>query len=124
MSEEIVPEELEVPALVLQPFAENAIWHGLVNKSNNRQLAIKGYIKKDALQFTIQDNGIGRKKAGELKREQKHQSRGIKLIEKRLAIINDKTHSGYAGLIIHDLYNEEHAAAGTCVEIELPLIVL
>jgi len=124
MSEDIVPEELQVPTLTLQPFAENAIWHGLVNKSNNRKLTIKGNIKNNALCFSIHDNGIGRKKADQLKSSTlKHQSKGIKLIEKRLSIINNKISYPHTGFVIHDLYNDEGTGTGTCVEIELPLIV-
>jgi tetratricopeptide (TPR) repeat protein len=125
MDEEIVPEELEVPALFLQPFAENAIWHGLVNKNTDRLLTIKGTIKHDTLYFIILDNGIGRKKAEELKSEaMRHPSKGISLIKKRLSIISKKTYNAQAGFTIHDLYNDEQIATGTCVEIELPLIVI
>lgn len=125
MSDDIVAEELQVPTLILQPFAENAIWHGLVNKDSDRQLTIKGAIKADALYFVIMDNGIGRKKAEALRLEsKKHQPKGILLIEKRLSLINNKTNNVRAGFTIHDLYNDEHIATGTCVEIELPLVVL
>jgi len=125
LNEEIIPEELEVPALILQPFAENAIWHGLVNKKDNRHLTIKGDIKNDVLHFSIFDNGIGRVKAEELKVQVKqHQSKGIELIKKRLSIINKKTNNTNAGFSINDLYNDDDTAAGTCVEIRLPLIVI
>ncbi|MEO8712380.1 MAG: tetratricopeptide repeat protein [Parafilimonas sp.] len=125
MDEEIVPEELEVPALFLQPFAENAIWHGLVNKNADRQLTIKGIIKQDTLYFIVLDNGIGRKKAEELKSEAiRHPSKGISLVKKRLSIISKKAYNTQAGFTIHDLYNDEQIATGTCVEIELPLITI
>lgn len=125
MDEDIVPEELEVPALFLQPFAENAIWHGLVNKNADRQLTIKGSIKNEALYFIILDNGIGRKKAEEMRPEaMRHPSKGISLIKKRLSIINKKMHNEQAAFTIHDLYNDDKTATGTCVEIELPLIVI
>lgn len=125
LDEEIVAEELLVPALILQPFAENAIWHGLVNKKDNRQLIIKGHLKNDVLHFIISDNGIGREKAEALKKDiSKHQSKGVALIEKRLAVINKKMNGTNAGFSVIDLYNEDGDAAGTSVEIRLPSILI
>jgi len=122
MDEDIISEELQVPAMVLQPFAENAIWHGLVNKTNDRKLTISGIIKHDLLCFYIIDNGIGRKQAEKLKPEVlKHQPKGISLMEKRFSIINRTQHE-YARFLIHDLYDDNHNAKGTCVEIQLPLV--
>ncbi|MBV9962506.1 MAG: tetratricopeptide repeat protein [Parafilimonas sp.] len=124
IDEDISTDELLVPALILQPIAENAIWHGLVNKSNERKLTITGIIKHEFLCFYILDNGIGRKKAEELKNESiKHTSKGIALIEKRLSIIN-RTHNTHARLLVHDLYDDNKNPTGTCVEIELPLMVI
>lgn len=124
MSEDIIAEELLVPTLIIQPFAENAIWHGLVNKSNDRQLHIKVDIADNNLHISIQDNGIGRKKAGALKsRASEHQSKAIKLVERRLSIINNKTNYPDTNFTIHDLYDNSGNATGTCVEIQLPLIV-
>ena len=122
MDEEINSEELLVPALFLQPFAENAIWHGLVNKSNDRKLTINGIIKHDLLCFYIIDNGVGRKHSEKLKADTaKHLSKGISLMEQRFSIINRTQHE-YARFLIHDLYDDHHNARGTCVEIQLPLI--
>ncbi len=125
LSDDIVPEELEVPTLILQPFAENAIWHGLVNKKENRHLSIEGKIENDVLHFSIIDNGIGRKKSELLKKmKNNHESKAIKLVEKRLSIINRNPDFPLAGYTIQDLYDEEHNAAGTSVEIKLPLKVI
>lgn len=118
---EVLEEELEVPTLILQPFAENAIWHGLVNKQGERKLVIKGEIKNEMLHFTINDNGIGRVRAKELKPASAlHKSKGIALVQKRLDIIKTKTNNPQTGFIILDLYNNE-SSAGTSVEINLPL---
>ena len=73
----------------------------------------------------ISDNGIGRKKSEELNKDvHKHQSKGISLIQKRLSIINKKSNIADAGFSIKDLYNEANEAAGTCVEIKLPLVIV
>ncbi|MBS1747416.1 MAG: tetratricopeptide repeat protein [Bacteroidetes bacterium] len=125
LSDDIVPEELEVPTLILQPFAENAIWHGLVNKKDNRHLIIEGKIMNDILLFSIIDNGIGREKSETLKKSKNtHESKAIKLVEKRLSIINKDPNYPLAGFTIQDLYDEDHNGTGTSVEIKLPLKVI
>jgi len=124
LSKDIVSEELLVPTLIIQPFAENAIWHGLVNKPTDRQLHIRVDIIDNILHITIEDNGIGRKKAEALKsRTSEHQSKAIKLVEKRLSIINNKINCLNTNFNILDLYDNSGAATGTCVEIQLPLIL-
>jgi LytS/YehU family sensor histidine kinase len=59
-------EVLRVPPLVIQPFTENAIWHGLMHKEDKGQLDIDVSEENDYLYIKITDNGIGRKKAAEL----------------------------------------------------------
>jgi len=82
----------QIPPMLLQPYIENAIWHGL------RYATDKGYLniqikQKDAtsLEITITDNGIGRKKSAELKtpNQKKQKSKGMGNIKKRIAILND-----------------------------------
>lgn len=124
IDEEISTDELLVPSLILQPIAENAIWHGLVSKTDNRKLTITSVIKHEKLFFYILDNGIGRKKAAEMKNNSlKNTSWGIGIIEKRLSVIG-QTSNTPANLIVHDLYDEAGNASGTCVELQLPLMVI
>ena len=59
-------EVLKVPPLILQPYVENAIWHGLMHKEEKGQLDIEVSQEDDHLYFKVTDNGIGRKKASEL----------------------------------------------------------
>ena len=67
-SEEIDPEELKMPPMVLQPFVENAIWHGLMPRQTDRALTIYfDLFSEDILQVTLRDNGIGRTAAREIK---------------------------------------------------------
>jgi LytS/YehU family sensor histidine kinase len=56
---------LKVPPLIIQPYAENAIWHGLMNKKDKGHLEISVYREKDNLFCKISDDGIGRKKAAQ-----------------------------------------------------------
>lgn len=123
VEEKIYTEEVQIPALILQPFAENAIWHGLQNKPGNRKLKIDIRSFNHSLQCIIEDNGIGRKQAEQLKPLQKmYASRGIKLIEKRLDILKQKTQHANTGIVFSDLNNNNTHETGTRVEIILPFL--
>ncbi len=114
---------IELPPMIVQPFAENAVWHGLMPKENGGKLEIHIRQEDDAAVFIrIHDNGIGRVKAAELKRQTNpsHQSAGIKITEDRIAMMNEK-HPGTASVVITDLYDATGKAAGTEVTIKLPL---
>lgn len=92
-SEEIDPEELKIPPMVLQPFVENAIWHGLMPRQADRALTIYfDLLSEDILQVTLRDNGIGRKAAEKLKQNEmvhkkNHESRGMSMIQQRLKLL-------------------------------------
>ncbi len=82
----------QIPPMLLQPYIENAIWHGLRYMDDKGCLTIN-VKQKDAtsLEITITDNGIGRKKSAELKtqNQKKQKSKGMGNIKKRIAILND-----------------------------------
>ncbi len=121
VDEELFEGEIMVPTLVLQPFAENALWHGLLNKENNRKLDITLKAEDDILICIVEDNGIGRKKAREKKMGMtKHASRGMKAIEERLLIIGKNLYEK-SGLEIVDLYDQENNSCGTKVIIKIPI---
>ncbi|TKG96536.1 hypothetical protein EYV94_04605 [Puteibacter caeruleilacunae] len=104
-----------VPPMLLQPFVENAIFHGLSPKADNRQLLLE--IKKidDYIHFIIQDNGVGRSKKAN---NTTGNGKGINLNKERLAYLQDKYGDTYQ-LSISDLY-EGDTPAGTKVEIIIP----
>ncbi|WP_321997621.1 histidine kinase [Draconibacterium orientale] len=111
VDETIDAHNTQVPSLLLQPFVENAIVHGLQNKRGEKHLKID-VMKKDAfVLITITDNGIGRKAAKEI--QQQKNGKGTKLMKERLEILQQKQGEKYA-LTTTDL--EE----GTRVEIILP----
>jgi hypothetical protein len=95
----IEPETIYVPPMLLQPFCENAIWHGLMHKEGQGKLEIMMRIQDDQLQCIITDNGIGREKAAELKSKTgaKQKSFGLKITTERLALFNNEktVHSFY-----------------------------
>jgi len=116
-------EVLRVPPLVIQPFTENAIWHGLMHKEDKGQLDIDVSEENDYLYIKITDNGIGRKKAAELasKSATKHKSMGLRITKDRIAILQ-KTNGAESPIKIIDLEHEDGSAAGTEVIIKMPVI--
>lgn len=117
-------EEIRIPTLLIQPFVENAIWHGLMHKEGNRELQISFRENGDFLQCVIADNGVGRKKAREIStitgQDKKHTSRGIAVSEERLKTL--KSPSGQFGSIqINDLEGPDGEALGTEVIINFPV---
>lgn len=124
MEDELMAEDIKVPTLILQPFAENAIWHGLLNKpGEDRLLRISGALSADAIRLTVEDNGIGRKKAAGLRHlKHSYKSVAIDLISKRLNILREQSGFEATGFRIFDIFNHRQEPGGTKVEIILPLI--
>ena len=112
----------EIPSLILQPFVENAIWHGLAHKKERGKINISIHKNSTGLICIIEDNGIGRSKASVLKQEQliKHQSMGMKVTEDRLKLLNQLNMERPSVTII-DLFDEKHQPSGTRVEITIPV---
>jgi tetratricopeptide (TPR) repeat protein len=110
-------DTMQIPPMLIQPYIENAVWHGLRYKEE------KGYLKVvlsngDHLQVIVEDNGIGRKKSLELKtkNQQVTKSTGLKNINNRLAIIN-QVHKTNLKVCIEDLDKEDQT--GTRVTIDI-----
>ncbi|MFD0964629.1 sensor histidine kinase [Pseudofulvibacter geojedonensis] len=123
LSNEIDSEIIEIPTMLIQPYVENALKHGLLHKKDNRNLSISFSLeeKQQNLLCNITDNGVGRKKASELKakRIQSHQSFASKATNDRLDLLNyGKEYK--TSIKIIDLYTKEGEAAGTQVLISIP----
>ena len=92
VDESIDVEEFQIPPMLLQPYIENAVWHGLRYKKDKGHLNIKIQPKsKDEITITITDDGIGRERSKALKTEhqKKQNSKGMNNIKKRVAILNE-----------------------------------
>ncbi len=116
---ELEIDYIKIPSLLIQPYVENAILHGIYNKKEKGCLTIKIKEKGDVIYFTIEDDGIGRKAAMELndKNFPGHKSLGLKLTEERLRLINENRKITF---YIEDL-QENGKASGTKVTIGILL---
>lgn len=122
---DIDPEEFSIPSLIVQPFIENAIWHGLLHKEGKRLLNISFRIEKDEhLIFIVEDNGIGREKAAEIKSGKfmtnGFQSKGMKITQERIELVKLQT-KFRPEIEFVDLKNDAGIACGTRVIVTLPL---
>lgn len=113
--------EFKVPALIMHPFLENAILHGIIPLRRRGRISIRLQRRDDeALLCIVEDNGIGREASARLrqKRLMHHKSMGTQLIFDRIDIINRIYQTGFSAKIV-DLYNPEGTPAGTRVELVL-----
>ena len=123
IDESLDPKRTFVPSMLVQPYVENAIVHGLLPKQNNRVLTIRFTRKNKNLQCVIEDNGIGRDKSAELnaQRTKKHKSQGIRVTSERLKVLTqDRDES--PEFFIKDLFDEKGEASGTRVTLTLPIV--
>ena len=119
-------QNIFVPPLLLQPFVENAIWHGIKNKPEpkNGELNIEiNKLSDETIEYIIQDNGVGRKKATEIQKASviDQKSWGVSLTKERIQHLKK---GNLAHLKFTDLYDEDHQARGTKVSILLPITKL
>ena len=108
-----------IPPLILHPFDENAIWHGLMHKEGNGMLEVAFELENNFLNCYITDNGIGRKKAASLKSKsaEKQKSLGMEITAGRLALLNKDIENMF--LNIEDLVDEQGQATGTKVTLKI-----
>ena len=119
----IETEAVQVPPMIIQPFVENAIWHGLLHKDAPGHLSIEVCCKHEGvLECRIMDNGIGREKAKELKSKSAatRKSLGMKITEDRLTLLNSQARVS-ATITVDDLFGPDRQPAGTLVTIKIPV---
>lgn len=125
VDEELDVEVIKVPPLIIQPYAENAIWHGLMHKKEKGHLEIEIYQQDDdVLCCKITDDGIGRKKASELKSKSAstHKSMGMRITADRIAIFQQKKQLDTT-IVITDLTLPDGSAGGTEVLLKIPVML-
>jgi LytS/YehU family sensor histidine kinase len=117
--------DIKISPMLLQPFVENAILHGLGTLTKKGMIRLEFGMEKDKeeLIISIEDNGIGRQKAMEIKNAEKetHESLATKITEERIAGFEKKYKKNITATII-DLYDENNLSAGTKAIIHFPII--
>jgi LytS/YehU family sensor histidine kinase len=123
IDERINTFEYKIPALMLQPYVENSIRHGLLHKKEKGFLQIKVRLDNSHLICIIEDNGIGREKAEKIKMSKGplKKSLGSKITEDRIKVLNS-LYSDEIDIKYVDLTDANGKAAGTRVEIRLPFV--
>jgi ligand-binding sensor domain-containing protein len=112
--------DIEIPSMLLQPYVENAILHGLRHKQGQGHLSICIQRKENTLNCVIEDNGIGRKSSHEINQSGSyyHDSKGSVMTAERLALLNVSADKSEIDII--DLEDEQGRPAGTRVQISIP----
>jgi ligand-binding sensor domain-containing protein len=116
----IDPEELEIPPMLLQPFVENAVVHGISHLSWPGKIELRFSLEGGLLACSIRDNGIGREKAARLRQERKpgHQSVAIQVTRERLDAL--KNGASYEALVFEDIKDMAGEIVGTEVLVRIP----
>lgn len=123
IDEQLDTDEIVIPALIIQPYIENAIWHGLMPLTNKKgQISLLISKEESKLKMVLKDNGIGRQASGKIPKKMKcknQESMGTHLTSSRIKLFgSDITNA----IQIIDNYNDMNEPTGTTVEIFLPLI--
>lgn len=110
-----------IPTMLIQPFVENAIWHGLHPKQNGvGEINISMHQQYKILHCTISDNGVGINTSNE-KIQNNKQSLGVKLTQQRLQLVNNSEDKNFK-IKMEQLVDAREQITGTCVSIDIPLI--
>jgi ligand-binding sensor domain-containing protein len=119
IAENVVTEFEKVPPLILQPFVENALWHGLSREGGEKKITITISIENGWLICDITDNGIGRAKAQQLKSASvaMHQPKAVAITKKRLIDFNED--DSVNPIEFADLYDDENNPSGTQVIVSI-----
>ena len=115
--------KIKVPPLVLQPFLENALWHGLSSKKGDKNILLSVYKpSENFIQIDIQDNGIGRKASAQIKSNKtiKRKSIGIELTKERLNNFIKGFKNPFS-LSFNDLFDDQKNPNGTKVILKIPI---
>lgn len=125
MEGDLDTESIEIPPMMLQPYIENSIWHGILPLEKKGMIVIAVKEVGDDILFSIEDNGIGveASKARKSASGQLHISRGMEITNGRINLLRKMTNSEMAVKGPFDLKNEKGETIGTRVEILLPIKV-
>lgn len=118
-------ESIKIPTMLLQPYVENAVKHGLLHKQGDKKVIISFETQNNELLISIDDNGIGRQKSNELNqiKNKNHQSFATEALQNRIDLLNEYNHKNISLKII-DKQNQQNQPTGTLVEIIIPINII
>lgn len=122
VDDNLATDTISIPSMIIQPYIENAIWHGLLNKGENGHLSLKvTSVGPSELQVIVEDNGIGRQKASDLKSKStlKQKSYGMKITNDRIKAMN-QLYDSRASVQIQDMHDAQNEPTGTRVVLNIP----
>lgn len=124
VDDDIDMDNIEIPSMLIQPYVENAIKHGLMHKTEYGTLSIHISSRENVLVCVVEDNGIGRAASKKINqwREKEHNSIGMEVTKERLEILN-VTYNRNFNVEVIDLHNEDGDAIGTRVVLYIPIEV-
>jgi len=124
IADDIIPDLILVPPLILQPFIENSIWHGLLHKEESGHISLNISKENTKLKCIIEDDGVGREMSAALKTGSiiHKRSLGMKLTNERLALMNEEKNRTSL-LQITDITDSNSKVTGTRVTITLETII-
>ncbi len=120
VDEDIDLKSIQVPALIIQPFIENAIWHGIMPHNSTGHVSLNVLRKEEVIEVVIDDDGIGREASQKIKSTSSlaHQSKGVNLTQTRLEL-NNLLQQRQAELVVIDKKDEKGKATGTTIIIKI-----
>jgi sensor histidine kinase YesM len=124
LSENIDEDYHQIPPMLIQPFVENSIKHGLLHKQGDKKVSVSFDLdeKEENLICVVEDNGVGREKSAEIKskRIQQHESFSTSATEERLRLLSNNLNNNDL-VVYEDLKNEDQEVVGTKVTLTIAL---
>jgi ligand-binding sensor domain-containing protein len=121
-SKDVEGDELYLPSMILQPFVENALWHGILPSGHKGHISIYFSVANEqSIKIVIEDDGIGVENSKKQKTSTSHKSKGLTLIKDRLNLLQEKFKKPFSikGLVPHP---ENEKQPGNRVTIEIPFL--
>ncbi len=114
----LLDDDATIPSLIVQPFVENAVWHGLANKTGAKSITVHFGTQEEGITCTITDNGVGRTEAAVLREphEPSHKSLGMQLTSERLRLLSRRL-SDHGAIRVEDLVDGNGQEMGTRVTV-------
>lgn len=112
-------DEIEIPPMILQPFVENSIWHGLLPQEQGGKIWVRIFERGNNIVFEIEDNGIGIDQSRSNKTENSHHSKGMLITSGRIEILKKVTQQNMSVIGPYQLNDKDGNPCGTRVELVL-----